>query len=308
MGQRILAIAGRTIAEIQQAEGLGPALGPATIGVSRTFSIRRPDSSEFTVAVSKARVTIDPVPFVTTFTEGADVIGYLDMRTFVATADAELEAAFADFVGASVNALVIDLRYNGGGLVVTAERLADLIGGFIAAGRVQSQTRFNSAKSHLDSVDLFQQRASSLDLLQQVVFITTGSSASASELVINALEPHTVVGLVGTPTFGKPVGQSGLAFCSNEFLLRAVTFETVNSLGAGQYYDGLDVDCAAGDELERELGDPLEASLAAALGLIQTGSCPVAAAAAKPTAAAPGLVDVPLGAAASAARRHAGAY
>jgi hypothetical protein len=99
-----------------------------------------------------------------------------------------------------------------------------------------------------------------------------------------------------------------LAFCSNEFLLRAVTFETVNSLGAGQYYDGLDVDCAAGDELERELGDPLEASLAAALGLIQTGSCPVAAAAAKPTAAAPGLVDVPLGAAASAARRHAGAY
>ena len=307
-GQRVLAIDGRSIAEIQQAEGLGAALGPDTIGLSRTFSMRRPDGSEFSVAIAKALVTIDPVPFVTTFTVDADVIAYLDMRTFVATADAELEAAFADFLAASANALVVDLRYNGGGLVATAERLADLIGGFIAAGQIQSQTRFNSAKSNLDSVTLFAQQANSLDLLQQVVFITTGSSASASELIINALEPHTVVGLIGAPTFGKPVGQSGLPYCGNQFLLRALTFETVNALGAGQYYDGLEVDCSAGDELERHLGDPQEASLAAALDLIQTGSCPVAAAPAKPSAATLRLVDVPLGAAATSARRHAGAF
>lgn len=305
-GQQLLAIDGRTIAEIGQAEGVTAALGANELGVSRTFGLRRLNGNEFDVTVVKALVTIDPVPLATTFMVGATTVGYLDFRTFVSTADTELEQAFADFETVGVSALVVDLRYNGGGLVLTAQRLANLIGGFIAAGQVQSRTRYNSAKNTLNTVTSFQQGVNSLSLLQQVVFITTGSSASASELVINALEPHTVVRLVGATTFGKPVGQAALSYCGGDRLLRAVSFETVNALGEGQYYDGLPVDCEAEDELGRAVGDPLEASLANALGLIETGSCPMASGVPKPAAPRVELTDLPLDPADSNARRYAG--
>ncbi len=307
-GQRLLAIDGRSIAAITQAEGLSAALGPSQVGVSRTFGLRRIDGTEFDVEIAKDIVTIDPVPAATVLTAGPAITGYLDFRTFVSTADDKLEQAFSVFEAAGVTALVVDLRYNGGGLVLTAQRLADLIAGFIADGQAQSQTLYNSSKRGLDTTTFFQQRPESLPLLQQVVFITTGSSASASELVINALGPHTVVRLVGTTTFGKPVGQNALSYCGGERLLRAVTFETVNSLGEGQYFEGLAVDCPAPDDLERSLGDPLEASLASALSLIESGSCPTVTGGQKPAAGLALLLDPPLGAAATLAQRYAGTF
>ena len=306
-GQQILTIDGRTIAEIVQAEGLSAALGPNTIGVERSFRVRRADSSEFDIDITKALVTLDPVPQATTLTAGTTSVGYLDFRTFVSTADAELRQLFAQFQAANVTALIVDLRYNGGGLVTTARLLTNLIGGFIAAGQVQAQTLHNSAKSALNQTTTFETQTNSLTLLNNVVFITTGSSASASELVINALEPHTVVRLVGAPTFGKPVGQNALSYCGGRFLLRPVTFETVNALGAGQFYDGLPVDCPAIDELERDIGDPLEASLASALGLVENGSCPVGAVTSKPAGYAD-LTDPPPSASASPGQRYAGLF
>ena len=79
--------------------------------------------------------------------------------------------------------------------------------------------------------------------------------------------------MIGRTTFGKPVGQVGLAFCEDELLLRPVAFEVVNALGEGQYFDGLSPTCDAEDELAVALGDPTETSLARALSYLETGSC-----------------------------------
>jgi C-terminal processing protease CtpA/Prc len=307
-GQRIVAIDGRTIAEIGQAEGLSAALGAADVGVTRTFLMRVTGGAEFEVAVAKALVTIDPVPSTAIFDVGGTTVGYVDFRTFISTADAELDQAFAEFAIQDVSALVVDLRYNGGGLVSTAERLANLIGGFIAFDQVLSETLFNSSKSTFDSVVRFEDLPGSLSLLLEVVFITTGSSASASELVINALLPHTTVTLVGSPTFGKPVGQSGFPYCNDELLLRPVTFETVNALGEGKYFDGLGVRCSAADELQFALGDPAEASLATALEFLEKRMCPPTAFRSAFSAPAAQHQDIPLDAAAQAAQRLLGAY
>ena len=282
-GFRLLEIGGRTIAEINQAEGLSAALGPAEIGVTLTFRLRDLAGAEFEATISKALITIDPIPFSTVFDVGGMPVGYLDMRTFVSTADNELSQIFVGFETQGVTALIVDLRYNGGGVLETAELLADLVGGFIAAGQVASETRHNSAKAALNTIDNFQQRAGSLTLLQQVVFITTTSSASASELIINSMRPHTVVTLVGDNTFGKPVGQSGFDYCNNQRLLRPVTFEVVNALGEGRFFAGLPVDCSASDDLTMDVGDPAEESLASALAVVETGSCPPPGGMLKPT-------------------------
>ena len=132
-GHRIVTIDGRTIAEINQAEGLSAALGAGDVGVTRTFLMRKPGGDEFERSVAKALVTIDPLPFSTIFDVAGAKVGYVDFRTFISTADDELDLAFADFESQAVSALVVDLRYNGGGLVSTAERLADLIGGSLSA-------------------------------------------------------------------------------------------------------------------------------------------------------------------------------
>jgi len=307
-GFRILEIDGRTIAEITQTEGISAAFGPSVEGVTRTFSIRDSVGGEFEVAVSKTLVTIDPIPFTTVFDVNGTSVGYLDLRTFISTADLELDQVFASFQAQAVAAVIVDLRYNGGGLVTTAERLADLLGGFIANGQVLSQTRYNSAKSALNSVERFQRRPGSLSLLSQIVFIVTASSASASELVANAMSPHTVVTLVGSDTFGKPVGQSAFDYCGNRFLLRPVTFEVVNALGEGQFFDGLPADCSANDDLDLSVGDPAETSLAAALGYIEVGSCPPILGAAKPARPAARHEDLPLPVGAPAVQRLLGAF
>lgn len=275
-GQQLLSVDGRSIAEIEANEGLSAAFGASDVGVVRTLRIRQPDNSEFDAVLTKAVVTIDPIPQVRTFSINGTTYGYFELSTFIRTAESQLDAVFAEFNTLGINEIIIDVRYNGGGLVSVADLLGDYLGGSInvAQGEVFSETLFNDDNIEANSTEFFENRAQSLDL-QSVVFITTGGTASASELVINSMEPWVAqVALVGSTTFGKPVGQVGLLFC--EKILRPTSFETVNSLGEGQYFDGLPVDCAAADDLDFVVGDAQEPSTAAALSLLAGGVCPPA--------------------------------
>lgn len=310
-GFQILEIDGRTIAAISQAEGVNSALGPAEEGLSREFRVRDLAGAESVVTVTKALVTIDPVPPVPArvIDLNGTPVGYLNFRTFISTAEAKLNTVFADFRNQNVQNVVIDVRYNGGGLVRIAEQLGDLLGGTIANGEIFSETRFFSSRANNNTSKSFSQLSASLPLLQRVIFLTTRSSASASELVINGMLPHTTVAVIGTATSGKPVGQSAFDCETNNPVnrFRPVTFETVNSLGEGRYFDGIPATCQAEDDLNFALGDVNEASLAAALGYIETGVCPPV-----PLRSTGGgfveAVDVPLGPGAGSAQHYAGVF
>ena len=114
--------------------------------------------------------------------------------------------------------------------------------------------------------------------LSRVVFITTRSSASASEVVINSLKPYITVSLVGDTTHGKPVGMNlwGYPFPtqSNQnpnytYVFAPITFEYVNSLDQGGFYDGMVPDVKASDDITHDWGDINETSLAAALSVLE---------------------------------------
>jgi carboxyl-terminal processing protease len=109
--------------------------------------------------------------------------------------------------------------------------------------------------------------------LSRLVVIATRSSASASELVINGLRPFIPVVVIGDNTYGKPVGQYGIEFCDK--VLAPVAFSLVNADGQGDYFNGIAPDCAAADDVEHDLGERDEASLAEALHYVRTGSCSV---------------------------------
>lgn len=273
-GLRISRVDGRTIAEIEAAEGLDEVFGESKLGVTQTFELLDPAGNATTTVATKAEVTINPVPQFTTFEVGDKIIGYLEFRTFISTASAALNTAFAQFQAADVTDVIVDLRYNGGGLISIAESFASWLAGPANVGRILSFTRFNQSNSILNETALFSSQPASIDL-DSIVFITTDNTASASELVINALEPYVDVALIGTRTFGKPVGQTADDFCEQR--LRIVTFETLNVNESGRYFDGLAIDCSAEDELQRAVGDPLENSLATALTRVTTGGCPIMA-------------------------------
>ena len=269
-GQRILSLDGRTIADIQANEGVSAVFDNPTVA----FEVRNVDNSEFTVSITQDIVTIDPVPQWRIIDAGNGVnIGYMEFSTFISTADPVFDTVFAAFRAANVNDVIIDLRYNGGGLVSTAELLGDYLGGSVAQNLVFSDTEFNADRAAANNRRGFFDLLGNSMSLSRLVVIATQGTASASELVTNSMIPHVDVTIVGDRTFGKPVGQIGLTFC--EKILRPTSFQTVNSDGTGDYFDGLPVDCPAADDLNVAVGDDLDPNMIAALGYLNTGACPV---------------------------------
>ncbi len=268
-GQRILELNGRTIAEIQAAEGVNAVFDTSPV----TFRMRETDGSEFESTIARDIVTIDPVPQFRVIDNGGTPVGYMELATFISTANAEFDTVFSTFRNAGVNDVIIDMRYNGGGLVSTADLLGDYLGGFVAEALVFSDTRYNADRAPANnSLRRFVRQTNSVSLVRFIV-IASGNTASASELVINGLEPHAEVIIVGDDTFGKPVGQVGFTFCDN--ILRPTAFQTVNAAGFGDYFDGLPVDCPAADDLDVPVGDLADPNIVASLGYLSTGACPV---------------------------------
>lgn len=257
------------------------ALGPSIAGTTRILRIRDLNGAETNVTVAKADFNIQPISpryGVRIIDNGGTKVGYLNLRTFVDSAEQQLRDAFARFQSEGVSELIIDLRYNGGGLVRTAELFADLLGGGQVASDVQGTTRFRASKSSNNQTRNFRQQPQSITPTK-IAFVTTENSASASELVINAMIPYigNNLALIGGDTFGKPVGQVGLDRAACDDRIRIVAFGTENADGNADYFDGLAGSvansCDAPDDLTMALGDPAESSIASALGFLSGASC-----------------------------------
>ena len=270
-GQQILSLNGRTVADISSNEGIS-AFFDANDSVD--FELQPVSGASFmTGPVSKDVVTINPVPQWRIINSGGRSIGYLELSTFISTASQPFDEAFTAFNNAGVSEVILDLRYNGGGLVSTAEELGNYLGGFVADGLVFSNTAFNQDRSSNNGSSLFSNINGKSVNLSQLVVVASRSTASASELVTNGLIPHVNVGIVGDNTFGKPVGQIGLDFCDK--ILRPTAFRLENALGAGDYFDGLPADCIAADDLDIAVGDDLDPNMIAAMSFLESGACPV---------------------------------
>jgi carboxyl-terminal processing protease len=274
-GSTILAVDGVPIAIVlEQPGGFSAALGPAEVGYEVSLHFRNPDQQEYIETLAKTVVTIPPVTALHVFEVNGMPTGYLVLRNFVQPGIPALNEAFQQLRAAGVTQLIVDLRYNGGGLLAVLEHLADLLGSRIAPGAPFAAVLHNDKNTERDYTSLFRSTplASALDL-ERLVLISTHATASASEMLINGMSPYVASVTVGSATYGKPVGQLGFLFC--ERILRPVSFRTVNSLGAGDYFDGIPADCPAGDTLDVPFGHEGEASYDAAVFWLEHGFCPV---------------------------------
>jgi C-terminal peptidase prc len=270
-GDRIIEINGRSVAQLIQSGEIGGAFGAAEPGVTAAVLFRSTSGDERRVSMTKRVVTIPTVSLTRTFRVDGRTVGYLLFRNFVNPSYQALDDAFAALREAGATELVLDVRYNGGGLVDVAVHLGSLVTGAPAQGRVFATFQHNDKNTSLNEDLRFEDAApQSLDLSRLFV-ITTRASASASELVINSLRPYMPVVVIGDATYGKPVGQYGFTFCDK--VLAPVAFKLVNADGQGDFFGGIEPDCRAADDIEHELGSAEEASLAEALTYVRTGAC-----------------------------------
>ncbi len=273
----------RPVADIIAADGpagVSDAFGPSTVGTTRALEIQDANGRR-TITISKANFNIEPVSpryGVQLLNDGDRRVGYLNMRTFIDTSDGQLRSAFATFRAQGITDFIIDFRYNGGGLVDIAQLMGDLLGEDRASGDVFSLIAYRPSKAQFDETRRFQRQPQSVAPVR-IAFITTSASASASEMVINGMQPwlRDQLILVGSNSFGKPVGQIARDRSACDDRLRVVAFATRNADRQGEYFNGLATtvarSCSAQDEIARPMGDPQEASTRAALDALGGASC-----------------------------------
>ncbi len=288
-GTEILAIGGPgnlvAVKDILAADGpagVSRALGPGDVGVTRVLRVREKDGTVRDVTLTKANFEIDPV----SDRYGAGIIddngkkvGYINLRTFIGEpAERDLRAAFANFKAQGITEVIVDLRYNGGGLVRIGELLTNLLLGNRSTSDVLSFTVFRPEKASNNRTVFFMPQPESI-AATKVAFIATGSSASASELVMNAVLPYlgANAALIGSNTFGKPVGQIAIDRPQCDDRLRILAFATQNANRQGDYFNGLaskfSSTCRASDDLSNQLGNPQEASIKTALDFLAGRAC-----------------------------------
>jgi C-terminal processing protease CtpA/Prc len=275
----------KNVDSIIDAEGsaeIFSALGPNTAGTTRVLRVRDTNGTTRDVTITKADFAFPAVSSrygALVLDEAGKKVGYLNLRSFIDPAEPLLRSVFAQFKAQGINEVIVDLRYHGGGTSSAAELLTNLLLGQRSPAEVMNYRVHRPSKSNLNFTRFFAPQVQSIASMK-IAFIGTGSTASASEAVMNSVLPYLSekTALIGANTAGKPVGSSfsfDLPQCDDR--LSPITFATQNANKQGDYFDGLaskfQATCSAADDVSRPLGDPQEAMIKTALDFLAGRSC-----------------------------------
>jgi len=219
------------------------------------------------IILTEKTVTLDDEPYIENpvyiskiFNKSGNKIGYLMYNSFIANFDEDLNKAFGEFKANGVNNLILDLRYNGGGSVESAKALASMITGQFY-DKVFIKERWNNKyqdffenqdpEALINRFDNKLKNGSAINSLNlsKVYVLTSASSASASELIINGLDPYIDVIQIGDRTVGKFQASVTLydsedfskddASTNHTYATQPLVFKSINSAGRSDYVDGL---------------------------------------------------------------------
>ena len=303
-GDTLLAVNGVS-ADTNDSAGLvtlNNALSPEALGQNFVFSFSRGDANGLGQAVNTSLISAEvekvPVPLTQVLT-GADgkQVGYMVFNDHIAKGEAQLIATINSFRQAGVSDLVVDLRYNGGGLLFMASELAYMVAGPAqTSNKVFETSTYNSRRQSDNFSYPFFNTSCLLDAngkcsqeqplpslsLKRVYVLAQSGTCSASEAFINGLRGVDVqVILIGGKTCGKPYGFTAKDNCGISYF--PIEFGGVNNKGFGDFADGFVPagsgatgvpGCVVADDLGSALGAPQEAMLAAALQHRISGTCP----------------------------------
>lgn len=302
-GMRVITVNGADVEFGNDVDTINAGLFPSTEGTSTAFTFKN-DANDTTLdaSLTSASISDTPVKYVDRIATETGEVGYIYFSDHNFPSEGALIDAFTELQG--VDDLVLDLRYNGGGLLNVAAEVGYMIGGSNVIDQKFYELRFNDQHPTRDPITgntivplLFQDYAYGYSdgvtfgdtlptlNLSRVYILTTGSTCSASEAIINGLRGVGIeVNIFGSSTCGKPYGFYPQDNCGTTYF--SIQFTGVNATGFGAYPDGFSPEdesgavgvsvpgCYMQDDFTRELGDPEENVLEAALQFREDGTCP----------------------------------
>lgn len=267
--------------------------GPLTFNMAN-FAGGAITPNGISVTLAKTELNENPVFLTRIYNIGTRKVGYIVYNAFTSNYETQLNEAFGQLKTANVTHLVLDLRYNGGGSIRTASRLASMITGqfndqAFAVEQWNSKVQaFFQANNPAVLTEKFTNTIgggaaiNSLNL-SKVFILTSRRTASASELVINGLKPYITVDIIGDLTSGKNVGSITLYDSpslgatnrnpNHKYAMQPLVLKTANKVGFSAYQDGIAPITLLLEDIGNlnQLGNVNEPLLAAALQKITAG-------------------------------------
>ena len=297
-GTRILGVDGIDIVnstDEDEVDKINAALNPS-VGDTHTFTVKDPGSfsQERSVTMTAREITVHPVQEVKVITTSeGDRVGYILFNSHNDPAAQPLISAGNTFRrGRGIDDLVLDLRYNNGGFIYIAQIITSIIAGSAGNGKNFAIIEYNDKTDNRSApfAGAFKDengtvhRLPYLDLPRLFV-LTSPSTCSASELIINSLRGIDIeVILVGSTTCGKYHGFVSTDNCGTTY--STIQLRIVNNKGVADYDDGFSPTCSVADnDYDHKLGDPEESLLKTALAYQADDACPSSSSAQVPDAA-----------------------
>lgn len=270
-GDRILAVNNITVDDIIAQNLWDTIFGPRETGTQVSLLIEKTGTGlTESITITKTTVVQNTVLHQSIIERNNRKIAYLVFNSFTALSYDELESAFKYFKAQNADHLILDLRYNGGGLLDVARTLASLIAGPQYTNRIFFTLAHND-KHQNKNFNLKLANETSALSVDQITILTSDNTCSASEAIINGLDPLLDIKRVGETTCGKPVGMNNPEFC--DIVLSHIEFKGTNESGFGDYYNGFTPDCTATDDAKHNFADTDEALLNEALYLLENQTC-----------------------------------
>jgi len=237
-----------------------------------SFTFKKPDGSKVDISLTAGTYQSHPIFADSIYKVNGKNIGYLALNSFLGDTTEvynEFNTIFSKFQAQNVSEAIIDIRYNGGGYVSMAEKLANYLVPTGDDNQVMYKQTFNANYASYNSTTKYN-KLGALNI-DKLFFIVSHNTASASELLINALKPYVNETLVGPAynTYGKPVGFFPIPV--GDWYTFPISFRTVNKDGNGNYFNGFTIDHPTADGVDKNWGDINENCLKSILTYINTG-------------------------------------
>lgn len=296
-GDRLMKIDGLSFLDSNNTDVINAGLFPSNKDETHTFEFQRVNGETYEMSGLSAEIPITVVDDVKVLTNSADrKVGYYRFNSFISPGQDPLIAAYKTLSEANVSELIVDLRYNGGGLLAMSAQMAYMVAGpEMTAGKVYEQSTYNDKQESDTGIGFYDftidwEAGVALDdtlpsvNLERVYVLTTDGTCSASEAFINGLSGIDVdVRLIGDTTCGKPYGYVPQDNCGTTYF--TIQFKGANAKGFGDYGDGftptptpsLSADlpgCLVEDDISLPLGTEEDPLVSAALQHMVDGSCP----------------------------------
>ena len=184
-----LSVLGKSIDEISQILK-GAAESTVTIKITRHPMVEEKK-------VTRKKINIPAVPY---YKKLANNIGYIKLNSFTDKASSDVKKALIELKGQGVNKLILDLRGNGGGLLVQA---VDIVNFFIPRDQLVVET-----KGRMQQINrTYKTRNNPIDVKLPLVILIDSYSASASEIVSGCIQDLDRGIIIGENSFGKGLVQ-----------------------------------------------------------------------------------------------------